>query len=171
MQNTDFVDEPMNKEKALQRAVIAIVIIAILLLLFLARSTFSIFRNGSEINGNVPLAEWSVSLEQTGVNNSLTIIPGGTNANYTLNVKSLSEVDVVYTVVISNLPSGVEVSLDSGTFVAESNGTVTFTDAGTILYTAQNRTNSHTLTFKATTNASIVSNRTVNIDVIASQVL
>lgn len=147
-----------------------IFVFAFLFFAFLTHS-FGMFKNNSTVTGTINAAEWSVSLEQSGVNNTLSIIPESTNANYTLNVKSLSEVDVVYTIVISNLPQGVEVALDNGQFQSQTNNTITFTDAGTILYSSINRTNSHTLTFKAVSGATYVNNQTVDIDVIVHQVM
>ena len=133
--------------------------------------TFSLLRNNSTKNGQLKLADWNVSLNQTGVNNSLSIVPDASTANYTLNVRSLSEVDVVYDVVISNLPTGVQVSFDGGSFLPQdANHTITITNAGTLLYASGGSSNSHTLTFRAVSGTAAVSNQTVDIDVIAQQV-
>lgn len=150
-----------------------IIIVAILFIfaLFLVRSSFSLYRTSFAVNSSSNLATWNVTLEQTGVNNNLSIVAGLSTANYTLNVKSLSDVDVTYDVVISGLPNGVSVAFGDRAPQPASSGTVTITNAGTILYNAQNKTNSHTLTFSAASNATYVNNQSVTVNVIAKQIL
>ncbi len=151
---------------------IKIVVILFILALFIVRSSFALFRGSLASTTAITAAEWNVTLEQTGVNNNLTIIPGLANATYTLNVKSLSDVDINYDVVISNLTSGIEISLDGVNFTPANNGTVTFTNVGTIPYnSANNGIDSKTLTFRGANGATLVNNRTVTVNVIAKQVV
>lgn len=136
--------------------------------------SYSIFRSDTNPNGSIKLATWSVSLNQSGVNNYLSIIPGDSTstADYTLNVTSLSEVDIIYTVVINNLPTGVSVDFDnSGTFTPETNNSVVFSDIGRINYSDASHTKTHTLTFKADSNSSFVSDEGIDVNVITRQVL
>ena len=134
--------------------------------------TYSLLRNNSTKNMQLKLADWDVSLVQNGVDDSLTVIPGTSTATYNLNIRSLSEVDVKYTIVISNLPVGVEVSIDNGTtFEPQVNNAITFANAGTIPYSASGNQVTKTLIFRATSGATLVNNQAVNIDVIAEQVL
>ncbi len=121
--------------------------------------------------GSGDLAEWNVTLEQNGIVNSLTIIPGMRTDSYTLNVKSLSEVDIKYDVIISNLPSGVNVTIDNKNPDLTSANTLTFNNVGTILYNTNDNRNTHTLVFTATNNATFVNNQNVSINVIAKQML
>ena len=95
-------------------------------------------------------------------------MPGVTDTTYTLNVKSLSEVDVKYDIVISNLPTGIEVSLNGVDFYQASNGRIVINNAGIILYSGS-RTNTHTLTFRGVSGASFVNNQEVTINVVAEQ--
>lgn len=138
---------------------------------FLIPASFAIYKSQAVGNSALVSAIWNVTLEQTGVNNNLTVVTGGSNITYTLNVKSLSEVDVKYNVVLSNLPAGVDASLNGVDFPPVSNGTVTFNNAGTILYNSQNKTNTHTITLRAANNATIVSNQVVAVNVIAEQLV
>ena len=156
----------MNKKRTF-----IIMVIAIILSLFIIPSSYSIYKSGTAGTSSTSLATWNVTLEQTGVNNSLSIVAGLSTANYTLNVKSLSEVDIKYDVVISGLPNGVSVAFDERSPQPASSGTVTITNAGTILYNAQNKINSHTLTFSAVSNATYVNNQSVTVNVIAKQIL
>ncbi len=146
-----------------------VLIVAGLILFILIPLSYALLRNSTFASGNLVTAIWNVTLEQTGVNNNLTVVPENANATYTLNVKSLSEVDVNYSIVVSNLPSGVDVSIDGVTFPPVSNGTVTFSNAGTILYSSNDRINSHTLTFRGASGATLVNNQAVTINVLAEQ--
>lgn len=150
-----------------------IMIIAILFIfaLFLVRSSFSLYRTSFAVKSSSNLATWNVTLEQEGINNSLSLVAGASTANYTLNVKSLSEVDIKYDIVLTNIPSGVSVLLDSNISPTVSGSTATFTNVGTILYNANPNINTHTLTFSATSNTTPVSNQNVTINVIAQQIL
>ncbi len=139
--------------------------------LFLMRSSFALFRNSLAIDHATDLAEWDVTLEQDGINNSLTVIPGLESSTYTLNVKSLSEVDIKYTVNITNLPSGIEASINGVDFYPEVNGVITFPNEFTILFSSLTKINTHTLTFRGTNNSTYVNNQTVSVNVEAVQVV
>ena len=140
-----------------------IIILLYLVSVFCIPSSLGIYKRVSTSSKVVDAATWDVSLNQTGINGNVQVTKGDTNGNtYTLNVVSSSEVDVTYDIIVSNIPSGVQVKLGNGSFEQESS-TVTFTNAGTILYGAG--PNTHTLTFKANNNATLVNNHTVTIDV------
>lgn len=144
--------------------------------LFLLISTsYAIYKYGVNGISSVGLAEWSVSLDQNGIDNNLTVVPGIADATYTLKVKNLSQVDVKYDVVVSNLPSGIGVSIDSDNnenFVYESDGTATIENAGTILYNAGDKTNVHTLYFRGGVDADeFVNNQPVTVNVIVKQIV
>ena len=149
------------------------IIISILVILFIIPMSYAIYRSYSTGGGNIATASWNVSLNQNNVNNNLTIIPGenGTTASYTINITSNSEVDVIYSIVIENLPSGVSISLDDGSFVTANNNKVVFTDVGTILYSDANKIKSHVITIKANSNTQYVNNQEIDVNVIARQAL
>lgn len=151
---------------------IKILIIVFLLSVFMIPFSFAIFRSRAAITGSLSLAEWSVSLDQ-GDGEPLVVVPESYEASYTIKVRSNSEVDVLYSIVISNLPSGVEVSIDDGNTYKpqDSNHTITFSDNLAILYTDVNKEKTHTLIFRSTSPAEIVDNREVNIDVKFQQAL
>ena len=149
------------------------IIISILVIFFIIPMSYAIYRSYSTGGGNIATASWNVSLNQNNVNNNLTIIPGenGTTASYTINITSNSEVDVIYSIVIENLPSGVSISLDDGSFVTANNNKVVFTDVGTILYSDANKNKSHVITIKANSNTQYVNNQEIDVNVIARQAL
>ncbi len=155
----------------MKKRIIFVILLLFVVLIYFMPSSFAIFRNMKDGSGLVRGAQWSVSLNQTGVEDHLSIIsvPNELVSSYTLNITSNSEVNVVYSIVIDNLPTGTSVLLDSGEYVQESNNKVTFTNAGTINYTDANKNKTHTLTFKASSSTSYVTNQVVNIDVVAKQ--
>ena len=151
------------------------VALILLLTFFVVPFTFSLYRGNIFANGGLVTAEWAVSLEQNGISNDVTVVPEVATGTYTLNVKSLSQVDVTYDIVITNLPAGVDVSIDGVNYPLVSDGSVTFSNAGTILNNSQNKINSHTLTFRGTNgslyeNNSLI-NQIVNVVVNAKQTL
>ena len=154
-----------------RKRIIIIILMVIVSSLFLMPSSFSAFKSGENGDTVATLAKWNVSLEQNGIVNSLTIIPGMRNDSYTLNVRNSSDVDIKYDVIVSNLPSGVNVTIDNKNPDLTSANTLTFNNVGTILYNTNNNLNTHTLVFTATNNATFVNNQNVNINVIAKQIL
>ena len=153
--------------------IICTVLIISLLLVFFVSSSFAIFKKSVPTNNRLTLASWNVHLNQTGVNNSLVVANGLQEASYLLHVYNESQFDVRYSIVISNIPSGVEVAIDDPTdyHAPQSNNTYSAADVGKILYTDSDHENTHTIYFRATSGASFVNNQTVNIDVIVKQIV
>ena len=151
-----------------------IILTAILFILaiFIVRSSFALFRGSLATSSAASIATWNVTLEQNGVNNNLTIVPQTVNATYTLNVKSQSDVDIKYDVILSNLSAGIEASLDGTNFTPANNGTITFAYAGTILYNAGNNgIDTKTITIRGASGATPVNNRVVTVNVVAKQIV
>ncbi len=148
------------------------IIIIVGILFLLVPTAYSLISNNTNLIKNKALAEWNVSLVQDDVNKSLVVLPGKVNATYELNVKSLSKVDVKYTVVISGLPRGVKVKFDDGDFQEQDkNNTIYFKDIGTILQTDNEKIKKHYLTFSADTDAEFVNNKEVNINVEITEIM
>ena len=175
----------------MKRKLFLIVVITFVISLFIFGVSYAMLRNSTNISWDLSVATWNVTLEPQNVDDQLTLVPESPPANYTINVKSLSEVDIKYTIVINNLPTGVEISLDGGdffslinnlptgveislddgNFVTQVNNTIIFHDVGTILYSDNSKTKSHTLSFRATQGTLPSSNSEVNIDVLVQQIL
>ena len=145
----------------LKKVMIALVV----LLLFLGiHSSLGIFKSTSNVPSAFPVASWDVDVS-TNSSSSMQLLANTTDtSSYTITVTSDSEVDTNYSIIVSNIPSGVQVKLDDGSFQPYSS-TVTFLNVGTILYGAQPNTATHTLTFRANTGATPVSNQQVSVDV------
>ena len=154
----------------MKKKIIIIILLPILMLLTLyALQTFGLLRNNGSATGSLPAAQWSVSRSQSASTDSIELIPNTSTDTYNLTVTSSSEVDVKYTVIVSNLPAGVEVQLDDGTFQTPSNGTIRLTKSGgvtgTINYNDDPKTKNHTLTFRAASSAQAISEQEIDIDV------
>ena len=143
---------------------IEILILLYLVCSFCVPSSLGILKNESSSSKTVNAANLQVALNQTGISGNISAEAGGSDGSYLLKVVSNSEVDVIYSVTVSNIPSGVTVKLDNDGFKPYSSS-VTFTDVGTINYSDQNHEKTHTLYFKADSNAALINNQTVNIDV------
>lgn len=137
---------------------------------FLSMITLSKFKSTVTGNGSIQIAKWSVSLN-TGSNTSdnIDLIAGNNEISYNINVKSLSEVKVGYSIIVSNIPNDVKVKLDTGTYQTPSSNKVTFSQVGTINANASTKEKNHTLTFTAPISSATVNNKSMDIDVVFVQ--
>ena len=150
------------KNKSLKILILCIILISV----FCAVQTFAIFRKNASGAGSIDTATWSVTRSVSGTGDSIDITAGSTTDNYILTVQSNPEVDVIYSIIISNLPAEVEVDLDnSGNYRQSSNGTIIISPAGTINYNDATKVKNHTLTFRATNSATPIENHEIDIDV------
>ncbi len=149
-----------------------LLLVFVVMVFAIIATTFAIFRSSSSATGSIRAATWSISRSQSGSGDSLEIVPELSNDVYNLTVTSHSEVDVTYTIIISNLPSGVEVALDGGTYRIPTSGTVRISNAQTVInYNDAIKTKNHTLTFRATSSAQTVVDQEIDIDVEFKQAL
>lgn len=146
-----------------------VITIMVALAFVIIPSSLSVYKSGSNSSKTISLAKWDVELNQDDENGTLSVIPNATTATYTINIEATSEVDMEYVIVVSNLPAGIEVSVDNGAYRPQSNNSITFDEDWTILYSDVDKTRSHVLTFRATSGAAAISNQNVDISVIAQQ--
>ena len=149
----------------------SIIVIAVVFAIVAISSTYAIYMSSGSTNVDVQLADWQVFVLNTEQSDDISIVSGVTTSNYLLQVKSLSDVTVGYTVELTNLPDGVEVSIDGGSFVSEVNNAVTFNNVGTIGVNDTLKTKDHTISFRAPLGTAEVSNIGVNINVKFEQIL
>ena len=148
--------------------VVKILIFAIgIPLIFYAVHTFALMRSSTSGSGSLDAATWSVTRNYSQSGDSIDIYKGGITDSYTLTVQSNSEVDVLYRIVIDNLPSGVVVDIDNtGYQTPSAGGTLIIENANTVInYNDVSKTKTHILTFKANNDAVLVSNQEIDIDV------
>ena len=148
-----------------------LIIVATVVVCLVIPFSIAVFKRLTNSNMNITTASWSVSLNQTGISDSVYVVTGATPTTYTLKVVNESEVDVTYDVVINNIPTGVQVSIDGETYETPTNGSITFTDAGTIAYSSQGSEDTKLIYFTAPSGTTLVQNASITIDVIVSQVI
>lgn len=150
---------------------IELIVLVYLLLSFCVPSTLGIYKNSATSSKSIGPAAWDVSLNQTNISPNVTATIGAVNGStYTLKLVNDSEVNVSYSITISNIPGNVDVMINGGSYLTPSNGTVTIPNAGTINYTGSSVEVTRTLTFRANNGASLVNNQQVTIDVDFKQV-
>ena len=89
---------------------------------------------------------------------------------YFLKVTSLSETIASYSIVLSNLPSDLEVQLDDGEpYTPDTDNVITFQDVGEINADATVRTITHALTFNIPIDSQVTGLNQIDIDVIFVQ--
>lgn len=155
----------MNREKK----IITFIIVFLLILssCLIINKTFSRHRSTIIGSGETDVAKWELFLN--GDSQSINLTPGGSSVDYTLRLTSNSEVSSKYSIEISNLPDTVKIALDNGEFVEPIDGVILFEDSGSFDASSNSVVNNHTLSFKAISGASSVSNRELDIDIIAVQ--
>ncbi len=136
--------------------------VTLCLVLFVAVfvGTYLVAKMLSRVDGTsrpVSIAKWNVSriykdyddTVSTG-NGTVSLVAGNDVVAdiYKLEITSTSEVTANYAVVLSNLPSNIQVKIDNGEFVSPVNNSITFESSDyRINYDASSRTRTHTLTF------------------------
>ncbi len=157
----------------MKKKILITIILVLISSLFVIQGSFALYRRIINPSGNISAATWNVTLNQENEDNNLSVVAGDENstANYTINIISNSEVDIIYSIVVDDIPNGVKVKLDDGEYQTPSNNKVIFANVATINYTDQNKSKTHTITFKADSNAQNALNEEININVITRQVL
>ena len=117
----------------------------------------------TSIGGSV--AKWDVSIEAS-EDKDITLVAGNDTKEYTIKVKSNSEVKAKYSIVVSNLPENVEVKLDERDY--QSGDVVTFDNAGTINADDSSPVE-HKLIFNALLEADKIEDSNIKIDVVFVQ--
>ena len=143
-----------------------LILIITISLAFYAIYTFAILKSSASDTKTLQAATWSVTRSHSQSGDSIEVMPGLTTDDYILTVQSNSEVDVVYKIILSNLPTGIEVSLDGGSYLTPTSGSLTIQTANTVInYSDVQKTKTHTLTFRATSGAPLVTDQEIDIDV------
>ena len=92
----------------------SIVIGSILFSISITYATYRFKTNGS---GSIENASWDVSL--IGNEDDIELISGNNEQAYLITVNNNSEVDITYSITITDLPDNVEVKLDNGEYIVE----------------------------------------------------
>lgn len=137
------------------------------LMLLMIFSSYVLAKYISSVSGSssASVAKWAVNWAATS-SSIVDLISGNSDGSYSFNVTSNSEVAASYSIIVSSMPSGMEIKLDNGSFqTAGVGGTVTFNNVGSFTASDVNYTHSHTLTFNSPLAANLTGANSVNVDV------
>lgn len=163
----------MNKKRRLKKkAVIALLLITIT---FTNSFLLAKFTSGASGNNSSRVAKWTVECTNCDTTNpkEVSLIAGNDTLTqeYTLTVKSTSEVSASYKVVLTNVPSTMQVKIDSGEYQTPTNSAITFIDANYKINASDNtKTKTHTLTFKVPIDLDFNEPNNIDIDVVFNQI-
>lgn len=164
----------MRKKYKLKKKFVSFLLIYFILLSsYFSMITFSKYIGVINDYGTSPVAKWEVYTD-TSDNESdvLNIIIGDdkTNPSYVLKITSLSDTKVMYSILLSDLPNGLEVKLDDGDYQSSINNKIEFNDVGYINANDESYEKIHTLTFNVPIDFDEIDNSEINIDVVFDQI-
>ena len=158
----------MRKETIKKRLMLFIFVYFALFSSYYTTNTFTRYVGVLSKIASTAVAKWDVSVSSNASTNYDVIVGNTTdnlqNQTYTFSVTSNSEVGVNYNIILSNVPTGVQVIFDNVTYY-ETNNVVTINNAGSFDAGDLNNTHTHTFTFIAPAGTSTVSDNEVDIDV------
>ena len=163
----------MTKSKGVFKyAGFAVFLLICLILITIYHTNDTMSKYSSMISGDssARTAKWDVSIEPVTASNVINMVTGSASQDYTIKVKSRSEVSSSYSIIVSNVPNDVRVSIDDGTEQTPSNNTVTFSNVGTINVGDSSNEKQHKLTFRAPLASNAVTNNQVSIQVSFTQI-
>ena len=130
---------------------ITICLIAIIAIVILIFNTYFNAKYKTRVSGSdiAHVAKWNVGIDTSNNADKLYLVSENENDtnSYNITVTSTSEVSSRYSIILSNVPDGLQVKLDSGDYRSPDGNIITFDYAGTFLIGEQT-TRTHTLTFK-----------------------
>ena len=127
--------------------------------------TLSKYTGTSTGNGPATIAKWDVSIDTSSSSDTLNVVSGGAIQSYTLKVISKSEVGANYSIILSNVPNEIEVSIDGRTYPVPADNKIVVNNIGSFTANDTTTEHSHTLTFNAPLNSNIPSVNEINVDV------
>ena len=149
---------------------------AIFLLLCLALFTIaqindakSKYKSNAGGDSNATIAEWVVALNPVTEGNDFNMVTGNTNVDYTIKVKSSSQVSCNYTIIISNVPNDIKVCLDDVNEKSPSENRVIFSNVGSFIIGDGIEEKTHKLSFSAPIESN-ANNNQINIQVVFTQI-
>lgn len=126
----------MGKKKLL------LITFSIVLIILTATITYSKYQDNATGKVGIEGATWNVSL----IGDDDIDLTTGEEQMYSVQVKNNSEVNVIYSIIIENLPDDIKVKLDDNEYVEETDNKIIFTNVGELLV-GETVERSHELTF------------------------
>ena len=135
-------------------------------------TTFAKYNGMISRNYSTQVAKWNVSVisDEYDILPTMVIGDDSTFQNYNFSITSISEVAVDYSVIISNVPSGVLVKVDDDIIYEEDNNTILINNLGSFNANDTNSTHNHKLTFMVPIGVETIENAIFDLDVIVTQV-
>lgn len=138
---------------------------------FFTMRTLSRYISVVRTDGEKTIAKWDVVVGNENTD-TINLVAGNNTStqNYILSVTSNSETKVGYSIILSNVPNDILVSIDGGSNVSPTNNKVEFSSSNfVILATDTNKTKQHTIKFTAPIDAAVRTNRDISVDLIFTQ--
>ena len=139
----------------------------------LLSNTYVIAKYNSSIgiSGERSVSIWNVNIDTSdNGSDNLNIVSGNLSASYIIKVSSLSEVSTTYSIILTNVPNGLEVKLDNGSYQTVVNNTVQFNDVDMFLVSGNISEYTHVLSFNDPLNTSNSGLSSIDIDVVFNQI-
>ena len=127
------------------------------------------YKSNAGGDSNASVAEWVVALDTVTEGNSFNLVTGNTNVDYTIKVKSTSQVSCNYTIIVSNVPNDINVCLDDVNEKTSSANRVIFSNVGSFIIGDGTQEREHKLSFSAPLESS-ANNNQINIQVVFTQI-
>lgn len=148
-----------------------IIILVLIMLAFVNSYLLAKYTSSHTGSNSSRIAKWNVTYDVSdNLSDTLNLVSGNETKDYIINVTSTSEVAAKYSIVLSNVPSELEVKLDNGSYHTPLNNVIEFNDVGSFRDNDMNTTFRHTLTFSAPLESNIASTNNVNINIRFDQI-
>ena len=154
----------IRKETTKKRISLFILVYFVFLTAYLSVSTLSKYVGSVEGDGTVQIAKWDVSARSDS-NDVMNIISGGTTESYNIIVKSTSDVGCTYSVVVTNIPNNVTLSLDGHNPDTHVGDEAIFNNVGRFDAGSNGTEVKHVLKVSANIDATQVTENEISIDV------
>ena len=158
------------KENDYQKIIICLLAIVVIFIL-ISNSYFSAkYKSSVNSSNSVRIAKWSVGSDiEDNLNNNLSIISEYNTPAYVIEVNSRSEVSSVYSIILSDVPDGLQVKLDTKEYKSADNNMIVFDNAGSFDVNDETTSRTHTLTFNDPVGTNNTGDKVIKIDVLFEQ--
>ena len=160
----------MVKKFKVRKKTIIMIVLAIITFsnsYLIAKYTTSLTNSGTTAKA----AKWNVTYDTSdNASDTLQLISGNGAKKYIIKVTNASEVAVNYSIILSNVPTEMEVKIDERPYKTPTNNRIEFENIGTFSGDNINTTFTHTLSFNASLESDIASTTNIGINIKFTQI-
>ena len=159
-----------TKLKLKKKFVVFLCLYGLFFVMYFSVVSFAKYTSSVNKSGSIGVAKWDVSVAGSDSQTlpQITIGDASTYQTYNLTVTSLSEVGLTYSLVLSNVPDDVVITI-GGVNYTPTNGNITVPNLGSI--DAGDTTNKvHAMIFSVPIDSDQITSKTMDIDVVFTQV-